>query len=188
MPTSFDFSASFVELLRLRTNPRTRADTRMNELGLSESESLSGRKNIGTIVEERVPDSLWFCSLLIDWFVGGWWFMMIHACWVVHVEFIQSLMRRVALIFWSISSRWIRSSGIPRPEDSKRSVLPTKLESKFDQILVSFCTEAAAWCWYKAFGPLLVFLNGTSSRNVQKTCEESCILSSDAQCTIWERK
>lgn len=120
MPTSFDFSASVVELLRLRTNPRTRANTRMNELGLSESESLSGRKNIGTIVEERVPDSLWFCSLLIDWCVGGWWFMMIHACWVVHVEFIQSLMRRVALIFWSISSRWIRSSGIPRPEDLKR--------------------------------------------------------------------
>ena len=104
--------------------------------------------------------------------------------YVVHVTLIRSRMLRVALIFWSISSRWIRSSGIPRPEDLK--LQNKKLEMS---VLVSFCpTEAAAWCWYEAFGPHLVFLNRTSSRNVLKTCEESCILSSDAQWARCERK
>lgn len=115
-------------------------------------------------------DRWWLC---ID---DSWWFMYIK------LFMLSSFKVWCAGLPWSSEAYLLAESGAPEyldPKiwsDSKRSALPTKLESKFDQILVSFCTEAAAWCWYKAFGPLLVFLNGTSSRNVLKTCEESCII------------
>ncbi len=94
---------------------------------------------------------------------------------------------------WSGSKRSIlltkQDNEDKQQKNKKLEKRHTKLESKFYEILVSFRpTEAAAWCWYEAFGPHLVFLNGTSSANILKTCKESCILSSDAQCTRCEWK